>query len=131
MLNRHRGRGQRTLQLRDVEPENSYAEREGDCWKQVQVLCCFVEGWRVLEDGKPAGAQGHHAEPLPGERCVSRVFISGEEGKGWQGDLHDNQVDEVNTRCLVDLLVVIILIHVRWQRTVFEPEVAEGDTVSL
>jgi hypothetical protein len=43
-------RAQNTLQLRDMEPENSADERELDGGEELEVLRRFVEGWWVLKD---------------------------------------------------------------------------------
>jgi hypothetical protein len=59
MLRRHTTRTKHILQLGDVEPEDSHAERESDGWEEIEVLSGFIKGWRVLEDGEAAGAEGH------------------------------------------------------------------------
>lgn len=65
MLSRNPTRAQHILQLRNIKPENRHDERECDGWEEVEVLGCFVEGGRMLEDGETAGAEGHEGEPLP------------------------------------------------------------------
>lgn len=70
MLGRDARGGQDGLQLRDVQPEDSHAEREHDRGEQQQVLSPFIEGRRMLEDAQATGAEGHQAEPLPAEVSV-------------------------------------------------------------
>ena len=45
--------------------------------------------------------------------------------------LHDNQVNEVNSRCHVKMLLVIIGVDVTREITVGEPQVAEANPLSL
>jgi hypothetical protein len=101
---------ERLLQFWDVEPEESHSQREEDSWEQVEVLRGLVEGWRVLEDAEAAGAEGHQGEPL-----------------------HDDEVDEVDTRGLVQAVREKVRVggEIGHGSAVAEPEVAEEDAVAL
>jgi hypothetical protein len=63
MFSRYLARIQRILQGGDIKPENGHQERENNGREEVEILCGFIEGWWVLEDGEAAGAEGHQVEP--------------------------------------------------------------------
>lgn len=54
-----------------------------------------------------------------------KTWARGEKGS------HDDQVDEIDTRCFGQLLVGVILIDGRWQVAVFKPEIIERNAVAL
>lgn len=92
----------------DVQPKDGHEQREDDGGEQPQVLGEPVKGGRVLEDAPAAGAHGHEVEPL-----------------------HDDQVDEVDRRRLVELLRVVVRIDAVGHRAEAEPQRAERDAAAL
>jgi len=54
------------LQARRVAKDEDNDEGEEDGGEEVEILCRFVEGGWVLEDGEVARAGCHEVEPLPG-----------------------------------------------------------------
>ena len=108
MLSRDSARIKRTLQLRDIKPEDSHAKRERDSWEQIQILRHLVECWWMLEYTKTTGTDRHERE-----------------------ELHDDEVDEVDARGFVELLIGIVLIDGVRQAAIAEPEIAERDAATL
>ena len=61
------------MQAGDIEEDEDNNEGEEHGWKEPEVLCGFIEDWRLLENGKAARAGCEQIEPL-----------------------HDDEVDEVD-----------------------------------
>ena len=65
MFSRHSRRRQDSLELRDIQPEDSHAQCESDGGEEEEILCLLVEGGWMLENGEAAGADCEEGEPLP------------------------------------------------------------------
>ena len=50
MLSRHTGCIEYGLELWDIRPKDSHAQREGNRREKEQILCCSVKDGGVLED---------------------------------------------------------------------------------
>lgn len=108
MLNWYRSSSQNGLQRRDVQPEDSHGKRKDDSREQVPVLRVRVEQGRMLEDTESASSSRHQIEPL-----------------------HHNKVDKVDRRGLICLGEVVVWINTSRELSKAEPELAEGNTLTL
>ncbi len=108
MLNRDLSRPQHILQLRDIKPKDSHAQRKGHSRKEVPILSLLVEQWRVLEDAESSRADGEEIKPL-----------------------HDDQINEVDGTSFVEARGGVVGVDVAGEIAVLEPEGREGDAASL
>lgn len=65
MLSWYTGCIEYDLELWDIRPKDSHAQREGDRRKKEQILCSSVKDRGVLKDAKTSGADCQECEPLP------------------------------------------------------------------
>ena len=87
MFSRHTGCVEHALELWDICPEDSHAQREGNRREKEQILCSSVKGRGVLKDAQASGADCQDCEPLPvnGEvSIINFVARNGVKKEGWR-----------------------------------------------